>query len=111
MKILSLIIFVVVLSSNSCESKNSSDLLVSREFGLIIDTLATGLENPWGMAFLPDGRILIAERPGRLRVFTDGKLLDTPVQGIPEIWHHGQGGLMDVVLHPQYEQNGWIYLA
>ena len=112
MKIISLLIFVVVLSSNSCESKkNSSELLLSKEFVLRIDTLATGLENPWGMAFLPDGRILIAERPGTLRVFTDGKLLDTPVQGIPEIWHHGQGGLMDVVLHPQYEQNGWIYLA
>ena len=76
-----------------------------------IDTLATGLQNPWGMAFLPDGRILIVERPGRLRIFEDGQLHPDPVSGLPPVWSHGQGGLLEVTLHPDYEDNGWIYLA
>ena len=104
--------FLLVLILNSCKSEEiPGDLIETEELSLTIDTLATGLENPWGMAFLPDGRILIAERPGRLRVFALGELRDTPVQGIPDIWDRGQGGLLDVVLHPDYDENGWIYLA
>jgi aldose sugar dehydrogenase len=76
-----------------------------------IEVLAEGLENPWSMAFLPDGRILLAERPGRIRIFENGQLLKEPVSGLPVIWAHGQGGLLDIVLHPDYENNGWIYLA
>lgn len=75
------------------------------------EILAEGLESPWSIAFLPDGRILIAERPGRLRIFENGTLLPDAVAGLPSIWAHGQGGLLDVVLHPNYETNGWIYLA
>jgi glucose/arabinose dehydrogenase len=63
------------------------------------------------MAFLPDGRILVTERPGRLRLVVDGKLDPTPVAGLPEITARGQGGLLDVALHPEYESNGWIYLS
>ncbi len=105
--------FFSVFVFNSCNSEQEIpvDLIDTEEISITIDTLATGLENPWGMAFLPDGRILIAERPGRLRVFAMGELRDAPVQGIPEIWDHGQGGLLDVVLHPDYDENGWIYLA
>ncbi len=102
---------VFVLNSCNSEQEIPVDLIDTEEISITIDTLATGLENPWGMAFLPDGRILIAERPGRLRVFAMGELRDAPVQGIPEIWDHGQGGLLDVVLHPDYDENGWIYLA
>ncbi|MDO8896175.1 MAG: PQQ-dependent sugar dehydrogenase, partial [Bacteroidales bacterium] len=76
-----------------------------------IEVLAEGLENPWSMAFLPDGRILLAERPGKLRIFENGQLSKESVSGLPVIWAHGQGGLLDVVLHPDYENNGWIYLA
>jgi aldose sugar dehydrogenase len=96
----------------SCNNEQRpDDLIESNELSFSIDTLATGLENPWGMAFLPDGRILIAERPGSLRVFALGELRDEPVQGLPDIWAHGQGGLLDVVLHPDYDNNGWIYIA
>lgn len=102
----------ILLIFSSCRSEViPGDIIETEEVSLTIDTLATGIENPWGMAFLPDGRILIAERPGRLRVFALGELRETPVQGIPEIWDRGQGGLLDVVLHPDYENNGWIYLA
>ncbi len=76
-----------------------------------IVTLAEGLEHPWGMAFLPDGRILITERPGRLRLYADGKLHPEPIGGLPAIAAHGQGGLLDVALHPDYADNGLVYLS
>ncbi len=74
-------------------------------------TLTKGLEHPWSMAFLPDGRLLVTERPGRLRVIENGRLLSQPVEGLPPITPRGQGGLLDVVLHPDYKNNGWIYLS
>jgi glucose/arabinose dehydrogenase len=78
---------------------------------LRIDTLARGLENPWAMAFLPDGRILISERPGRIRIWDKGKLMSTPVSGVPEVWANGQGGLLDLALHPDFKNNGWLYMT
>lgn len=75
-----------------------------------IETVAAGVETPWGLAFLPDGRLLVTERPGRLRVIEKGKLLD-PVVGIPAVWTRQDGGLFDVEVHPKYAKNGWIYLA
>ncbi len=75
-----------------------------------IVTLVRGLQNPWSIAFLPDGRMLVTERAGRLRIVgKDYKLDPKPVEGLPEIVASGQGGLLDVVLHPQYDKNGWIY--
>ena len=70
-----------------------------------------GLEHPWGLAFLPDGRMLVTERPGRLRIVADGWLVPEPVAGVPEVWDDGQGGLLDVVLHPGFAENGLIYLS
>ncbi|MGE0385090.1 MAG: PQQ-dependent sugar dehydrogenase [Gammaproteobacteria bacterium] len=73
--------------------------------------LAPGLSHPWALAFLPDGRILVTERRGTLRVVRDGRLDPRPVEGVPPVAAQGQGGLMDVVLHPRYSENGWIYLS
>jgi len=70
-----------------------------------------GLEHPWGLAFLPDGRMLVTERPGRLRLVKHGVLDPEPVGGLPTISAYGQGGLLAVALHPNYTQNGWIYLS
>lgn len=78
---------------------------------LKLDTVVTGLKMPWAMAFLPDGRILVTERTGELRLVEDGKLNPTPVKGVPKVIYKGQGGLLDVVLHPDYEKNGWIYIS
>ena len=75
------------------------------------ETIAEGLTVPWGIAKLPDGRFLVTERPGQLRIIENGQLLPEPVQGVPEVFARGQGGLLDVVLHPDYADNGWIYLA
>src|SRR5690606_34454405 len=63
-------------------------------------TVVEGLEHPWGMAFLPDGSILVTERPGRLRLVRNGALEPEPIAGVPEVWARGQGGLLDVALHP-----------
>ncbi|MEN8213632.1 MAG: PQQ-dependent sugar dehydrogenase, partial [Pseudomonadota bacterium] len=74
-------------------------------------TIAAGLEHPWGLAFLPDGRMLVTERPGRLRIIDQGRLDPRPVSGLPEIAAGGQGGLLDIILHPGYTENGWIYFS
>ena len=71
--------------------------------------VAGGLERPWAVAFLPDGRYLVTERPGRLNIIADGEV--TAVEGLPSLHVQNQGGLLDVVLHPDYEDNGWIYLT
>ncbi len=68
-----------------------------------------GLYHPWGLAFLPDGRMLLTERRGTMRLVDGGKLVEKPVAGIPAAAEHGQGGLLDVALHPKYAENGWIY--
>ena len=70
-----------------------------------------GLEHPWALAFLPDGRMLVTERPGRLRIVAEGMLQPEPVAGVPEVWAEGQGGLLDVALHPDFAENGLIYLS
>jgi aldose sugar dehydrogenase len=75
-----------------------------------VDTVVTGLNVPWGMAFLPNGDMLISERAGTLHIFSKGKL-SPPVDGLPPIMAFGQGGLLDLCLHPNYEKNGWIYIA
>ncbi len=73
--------------------------------------LTLDLEQPWGMAFLPDGRLLITERPGRLRIFTNGRLERAPVGGLPKVYARGQGGLLDVCLHPDFARNARLYLT
>jgi aldose sugar dehydrogenase len=72
-------------------------------------TVLRGLENPWGMAWLPNGDMLITERPGRLRLVKDDKLEPNAIRGLPSILAVGQGGLMDVAVHPKFAQNKLIY--
>ncbi len=77
-----------------------------------IVTVTPGLAHPWGLAFLPDGRMLVTERGGRLRsVARDGRLAPQPVAGLPRIEEYGQGGLLDVALHPRFGENGLVYLS
>ncbi len=76
-----------------------------------LETVADGLDTPWGLEFLPDGRILVSERPGRLRFLTPGQGLGEPIRGLPRVWVKQDGGLLDVALHPDYARNGWIYLG
>ena len=72
-------------------------------------SIVKGLYHPWSIAFLPGGRMIVTERRGTMRIVDGGKLIDKPIEGLPMVAEHGQGGLMDVVLHPKYAENGWIY--
>ena len=88
----------------------SDGVYQSEHYKFRLETVVDGLDLPWSQAFLPDGGILITERGGSLRLFRDG-VLGEPVSGTPEVWAHGQGGLLEVALHPNYAENGWVYLG
>jgi len=107
------------ISDYILEMKNKKEVPLPTKFPAIvstkhqsfkIDTVAKGLNVPWGMAFLPDGDLLVTERSGELFRFGGGKL-KAIIGGVPEVMAQGQGGLMDVVLHPKYKENGWIYIS
>lgn len=82
----------------------------TEKLNLRLDTVITGLDVPWGMAFLPDGDMLINERAGKMIRFRNGKKI-AEIQGLPDIHSVGQGGLLDIRLHPDFKNNGWIYIA
>lgn len=86
--------------------------LKSEQGTLEVTQIAKGLENPWALAFLPDSKgMLVTERPGNLRIVSaDGKL-SAPLSGVPEVWAKGQGGLLDVVLSPDFKQDRTVYLS
>lgn len=106
-KLLQLICMVLLVQGASALAQTT---VKSEKHEFRVVTLVRGLQNPWSLAFLPDGRALVTEREGRLRIIgKDWRLDPRPVEGLPEIVASGQGGLLDVVLHPQYEKNGWIY--
>ncbi|WP_116105935.1 PQQ-dependent sugar dehydrogenase [Lewinella sp. IMCC34191] len=73
--------------------------------------IVDSLEHPWALAFLPDGRMLVTERPGRLRIVAADSTLSAPVEGTPEVYNVDQGGLLDVALDPDFADNGYIYLS
>jgi glucose/arabinose dehydrogenase len=85
-------------------------IITSEKQTFKIEALTKGVETPWGLAFLPDGRLLITERPGRLRILDKGQLSD-PIKGTPAPHVQQDGGYLDVTVHPQYARNGWIYLS
>jgi glucose/arabinose dehydrogenase len=86
-------------------------LLESSSGSFRVEIAAEGLESPWAVVPTPDGRVFITERPGRLRVFQHGALSARPVAGVPRVAYHGQGGLLDMVLHPDYPSNRMVYLC
>jgi glucose/arabinose dehydrogenase len=90
---------------------SETTVVASEEHRFKIETVAEGLRDPWSLAWLPDGRMLVTEKSGSLRVVEKSTLLKAPIKGIPEVHSGGQGGLLEVALHPDYAKNGWIYLA
>ena len=76
-----------------------------------VETIADGLDHPWAVARLPDGRFLVTERPGHLLLIDKPGAAPRKIAGVPAVVARGQGGLLDVVLHPDYDTNGWIYLS
>ena len=86
-------------------------VLATRDHRFRIEIVADGLETPWGLAFLPDGRLLVSERSGHVRAITPGSPLPPPVAGTPVPWVKQDGGLLDLAIGPDYAVTGWIYLA
>lgn len=83
----------------------------TEEHTMEVSVVVEGLRHPWGLAFLPDGDILVTERGGALRIVRDGRLAPEPLAGLPDIRQHGQGGLLDVALHPDFDDNRLVYLS
>lgn len=92
------------------EDEKLAEVFETEEFRFRLDTVVSGLEVPWGMAFLPDGNMLITDRGGKLYRFTEGKALQE-ITGAPDVLAKGQGGLLDIILDPDFESNQVIYLS
>jgi aldose sugar dehydrogenase len=107
-RILSCLFLSVGLSSNAF----AQDVVFSpSSLGQFrVTTLVKNLQNPWGMAFLPDGRLLITERSGQLRIYSQGQV-SAPITGVPAVYSQGQGGLLDVAIDPNFAQNQRVYLS
>ena len=84
---------------------------VTDKMTIKIDTLFTEFESPWGMTWLPDGRMLVTERKGEILVFKDDKFTGEKLTGVPEVNEVNQAGLLDIPDHPDYAKNAWIYLS
>lgn len=100
-----------------CKEKHSQEQLVQEPFKITsekltfsIDTVAL-LKSPWGIAFLTDGRILVTEKSGEIRVVKDGELQEAKIKDVPPVYYEGQGGLLDIQPHPDYKNNGWLYIT
>jgi len=105
-----LIVVGLFLAGSSCTSQSPTFFRSTfHDYNLV--TVVEGLEHPWSIAFLPEGDMLVTERTGRLRIIRDGVLLTEPVPGVPEVLAKGQGGLLDVVIHPDFTSNRLIYLS
>jgi glucose/arabinose dehydrogenase len=105
----SILLAVTLLGSTAACSQPIEQESTLIDYRLV--TVASGLSHPWSIAFLPGGDMLVTEREGRLRIIRDGVLLETPVPGVPEVFAQGQGGLLDVALHPDFESNRLVYLS
>ena len=99
------------LLATAAASVSAQDVYKSSNHDYRVVTVAEDLVQPWSMAWLPGGDMLITEKPGRLRIVRDGNLLPEAIPGVPEVFYEGQGGLFDVLPHPDFNDNRWVYLT
>jgi glucose/arabinose dehydrogenase len=104
-----IVLTATLLIATGTRGENSS--FASSAGQLDVQTVATGLIHPWSLAFLPDGRMLVTERPGRIRLVTPQGQLFPPLKGVPEAWASGQGGMLDVIIDKSFAQNATIYFC
>ena len=100
----SIFILVVFFSLQSCP-QDKNPINKNNDYEVVVDELT----NPWGFTFLPDNSILITEKEGKIIHFKNGK--KTNINSVPKVYNRGQGGLLDIVLHPNYKTNGWLYFT
>jgi aldose sugar dehydrogenase len=101
---------IVAIMTAAC-GQAVGDAATSKTGKLAVEELATGLDHPWGIAYLPDGRALVTERAGRLRILGTDNKLSAPLQGVPQVSAQGQGGLLDVALDPDFKTNRVIFFS
>lgn len=107
------VLFLVILFI-ACNATQDVDPQPSQESGnqqYRLETIITEIDVPWGMDWLPDGAMLITERSGNLWLYKGGSLAEEPISGVPKVWARGQGGLLDIKVHHDYENIGWIYIT
>ena len=103
-------LFLFVVTHNlSCGQNLENEVNTESEIRFSAELFVDQLQSPWGMAFLPDGSMLITEKSGEIIHFKNGKKIE--ISNVPSIYNRGQGGLLDIVLHPDYASNGWLYLS
>ena len=108
---LSRLLPLLLLGLPGCGQALDGEIRLSQHHDFRIEVLSEGLEHPWSLAFLPDGRLLVTERPGRLLLLDPRDGSRRQVEGTPEVVAQRQGGLLDVVLHPDFRDNGLVYLS
>jgi glucose/arabinose dehydrogenase len=104
-------LFALLLSATATVFVSAQTTMRSAQHDYRVVTVAEGLIQPWSIAFLPGGDALITERPGRLRILRQGRLVAQPVEGVPKVFHSGQGGLLEVMPHPNFASNRLVYLT
>lgn len=103
------LLYVSCISTAPDEPKNKNNHATLS--GFTTETVYDGLQNPWGMVWLPDGRLLVTERAGEILVFKGDKFTGEKLTGVPKVFNEGQGGLLDIELHPKYNETKWIYIS
>jgi len=106
----SILLSAFILPFQSCGQGNQQKSPAEAS-NFTVQKLYDGFNNPWGMVWLPDGRMLVTERAGEILVFKDDKYTGKKLVGVPKVFNEGQGGLLDIQLHPDYVKNKWIYIA
>ena len=116
------LILVLSIFLFSCTNESGDDFtkliddpignyVASEKQNFKVDTIATNLDNPWGLTFMPNKDLLVTERDGEILVIRKDEVLSEKIQGVPKVFVKGQGGLFEVQLHPNYASNGWLYLS
>ncbi len=116
MKLSEVFFLMISLLSAACSGnedavRDDSETSATSTQQFTVDTLHTQFANPWGMTWLPDGRMLVVERRGEILVFENDRYTGTKLTGVPQTREVNQAGMLDIALHPDYENTGWIYLA
>lgn len=111
MKQIHLFIIIACITFSACAQQTESEIKAEspKDLNYTTELVVPDLNIPWGMTFLPDGSMLITEKSGELIHFKDGK--KTNIEGAPEVYVRGQGGFLDIEIHPDYAKNGWIYMT
>lgn len=111
MKQIHCLLTVLLITISACAQQSDSEVKaeVPAQINYTTELVVSDLNVPWGMTFLPDGSMLITEKSGQLIHFKDG--IKTTIEDLPEVYVRGQGGLLDIELHPDFEENGWIYFT